>query len=151
MEDLDQIHLLFNNIFGGVDIDDETFTYTFLSTSQSWGGFALSTAQADSLPASGLVFDSDAVLTFTANLSDDAVNLPPEYDGETAFNNGAIDTSEDTGSGRDGEPPYRWSAYTSWFNLEAGDTQGSWLGGDNWSQLSDLTATWDNGVITLNT
>ena len=51
--------LLFNNIFGGVDIDEDTYTYTFLSTSQSWGGFALSTAQADALPASGLVFDSE--------------------------------------------------------------------------------------------
>ena len=141
--------LLFNNIFGGVDIDEATFTYTFLSTSESWGGFALSTAQAGSLPTSGLVFDSDATLTFSANLSNDEVSLPPEYDGESAFNNGSIDTSGDTGSGRDGEAPYRWSAYTTWFNLEGGDSQGSWAGGDNWSWLSDLPATWDNEVITL--
>ena len=141
--------LLFNNIFGGVDIDEDSFTYTFLSTSQSWGGFALSTAQANSLPTSGLVFDSDATLTFSAYLSDGAVNLPPEYDGETAFSNGSIDTSEDTGTGRDGDAPYRWSAYTTWFELATGDTQGGWAGGDNWSWLSDLPATWDNGVITL--
>ena len=30
------------------------------------------------------------------------LHLPPEYDGETAFSNGSIDTSEDTGTGRDG-------------------------------------------------
>ena len=101
--------------------------------------FALSRLkQADSLPTNGLVFDSDATLTFSAYLSDGAVTLPPEYDGESAFSNGSIDTSEDTGSGRDGDAPYRWSAYTSWFGLEAGDTQGAWQGGDNWSWLSDF-------------
>ena len=141
--------LLFNNIFGGVSIDDSSYTYTFLSTSEPWGGFALSNPQVATFPSNGLVFNSDATITFTANLSGGDVALPPAYDGETAFANGLIDTSEDTGSGRDSEPPYRWSAYVSWFNIEAGETQGTYVGGDNWSYLSDLPATWDNGVITL--
>ena len=80
---------------------------------------------------------------------DGDVTLPPEYDGETAFSNGNIDTSEDTGTGRDSDPPYKWSGYVEWFNLEGGDTKGTWLGGDNWGDLADLPATWNNGVITL--
>ena len=31
----------------------------------------------------------------------------------------------------------------------AGDTIGSYVGGDAWGQLSDLPAEWNNGVITL--
>ncbi|MDA0848535.1 MAG: hypothetical protein O2827_02110 [Verrucomicrobia bacterium] len=141
--------LLFNNIFGGVDVDESSFTYTFLSTSASWGGFALSNSQIDAWPAGGILLNNGATLTFTANLVDTPVDLPPEYNGETAFSDGVIDTSEDTGTGRDDEPAYKWSAYVAWFTLEAGDTQGTYAGGDNWGQLSDLPATWNNGVITL--
>lgn len=141
--------LVFSNIFGGVSIDDVTKTYTFLSTSASWGGFALSNDQVAEFPTNGLVFDQEATLTFTANWADTTVTLPPVYNGETAFSNGIIDTDEDVGTGRDGDPAYKWSAYVSWFTLEAGDTKGTYAGGDSWSQLSDLPATWDNGVITL--
>jgi hypothetical protein len=141
--------LLFDNIFGGVDLDDTTYTYTMLSTSESWGGFALSNSQVATFPSNGLVFNSDATLTFSAYLDDGEVSLPPQYNGETAFSNGVIDTSEDTGTGRDDDPAYKWSAYVSWHTLEAGDTQGTYVGGDNWGRLSDLPATWSNGVITL--
>ncbi|MDG1702471.1 MAG: hypothetical protein P8I61_06110 [Opitutae bacterium] len=141
--------LVFSNSFGGVSIDDATKTYTFLSTSQSWGGFALSNDQVAEFPTNGLVFDQEATLTFTANWADTTVTLPPVYNGETAFSNGIIDTDEDVGTGRDDDPAYKWSAYVSWFTLEAGDTKGTFAGQDSWSQLSDLPATWENGVITL--
>ena len=42
------------------------------------------------LPANGVVFENAATITFSANLVNTAVNLPPLYDGETAFSNGAI-------------------------------------------------------------
>jgi len=141
--------LLFSNIFGGVAIDESNFTYTFLSTSESWGGFALSNSQIDAWPTSGLLLNNGATLTFTANLVDNPVDLPPLYNGETAFSNGVIDTSGDTGTGRDDDPAYKWSAYVSWFELEAGDTKGAPAGGDNWGRLSDLPATWNNEVVTL--
>ena len=142
--------MIFDIAFGGVGYDANNNVYTHLSTAETWGGFLWNAAQsAAELPTSGLVFSQDATITFTANFVDGEVTLPPEYDGETAFSNGNIDTSEDTGSGRDDDPPYRWSAYVSWFTLEAGDTQGTYAGGDNWGQLGDLPATWDNGVITL--
>ena len=144
--------LIFDTPFGGVAYDSNSSgnVYTHLSTAETWGGFLLNSAQsAAQLPANGLVFADTATITFTANLVDTNVTLPPEYNGETAFSNGVIDTSEDTGTGRDSDPPYRWSAYVSWYNLDAGDTQGSFVSGDNWGQLSDLPATWNAGVITL--
>lgn len=141
--------LLFNNIFGGVAIDESNFTYTFLSDSQSWGGFALSGSQIGDWPTSGLLLNNGATLTFNAHLADSVSDLPPLYNGENAFANGVIDTSGDTGTGRDSDPAYKWSAYVTWYQLEAGDTIGSWLGGDAWGKLSDLPATWNNEVITL--
>ena len=142
--------MVFDIPFGGVGYDANNNVYTHLSTAESWGGFLWNATQsAAELPTSGLVFAESATITFTANLVDGDVTLPPEYDGETAFSNGSIDTSGDTGSGRDGDPPYRWSAYVSWFTLESGDTQGAYVGGDNWGQLGDLPATWNNDVITL--
>ena len=68
------------------------------------GGFALSNPQVP-IPFKWSCFQQRCC-TFTANLSGGDVALPPAYDGETAFANGSIDTSEDTGSGRDSEPPY---------------------------------------------
>ena len=141
--------LIFNNIFGGVSIDESTYTYTFLSTSTSWGGFALANDQVAEFPTNGLVFSQPATLTFTAHWADTEVTLPPEYNGETAFSNGIINTDEDVGTGRDDDPAYKWSAYVSWFTLEEGDTKGTPAGGDNWGDLADLPATWSNGVITL--
>lgn len=142
--------MVFDIAFGGVAYDSNGNAYTHLSTAESWGGFLWNATQsAAELPADGLVFADTATITFTANLVEGAVSLPPAYDGETAFSNGVIDTSEDTGTGRDSDPPYRWSAYVSWFTLEAGDTQGTYVGGDAWGQLGDLPATWNNGVITL--
>ena len=142
--------MVFDIPFGGVSYDSNGNLYTHLSTAESWGGFLWNATQsAAELPLDGLVFDSTATITFTANLNDGAVSLPPEYSGETAFSNGVIDTSEDIGTGRDDDPAYRWSAFVSWFTLEAGDTQGTYVGGDNWGYLSDLPATWNNGVITL--
>ena len=128
--------MVFDIAFGGVSYDANGNAYTHLSTAESWGGFLWNAAQSSAeLPTNGLVFDSTATITFTANLVDGDVTLPPEYDGETAFSNGTIDTSADSGSGRDDDPPYRWSAFVSWFNLEGGDTQGSYVGGDAWGQL----------------
>ena len=142
--------MVFDIPFGGVSYDSNTGAYTHLSTAESWGGFLWNATQsAEELPAGGITFADSAVITFTANLVDAAVSLPPEYDGETAFSNGQIDTSVDTGTGRDDDPAYKWSAYVSWFTLEAGDEQGTYVGGDNWGYLSDLPATWDNGVVTL--
>ena len=142
--------MVFDIPFGGVSYDSNTSAYTHLSTAEAWGGFLWNATQSsEELPTDGLVFDNTATITFTANLVDSTVSLPPEYDGESAFSNGNIDTSEDVGTGRDDDPAYKWSAYVSWFNLDAGDTQGSYAGGDNWGYLSDLPATWDNGVITL--
>ena len=116
--------LVFDNIFGGVTVDDK-------------------------FPENGLTFSAPATLTFTANLSDTQVVLPPEYNGETAFTDGIINTDEDIGTGRDGDPAYKWSAYVSWFDIDSGDNKGARAGGDSWSQLSHLPATWSNGVITL--
>ena len=142
--------MIFDTPFGGVSYDSGTNSYTHLSTAESWGGFLWNgTQSSEELPAGGLVFADTATITFTANLVEGDVTLPPEYDGETAFANGVIDTSEDTGTGRDPDPAYKWSAYVSWYTLEAGDTIGTRQGGDNWGDLADLPATWDNGVITL--
>ena len=142
--------MVFDIAFGGVSYDSNNNSYTHLSTAETWGGFLWNATQsAAELPADGLVFSDTATITFTANLVDGDVTLPPEYDGETAFSGGVVDTSGDTGSGRDDDPPYRWSAYVSWFTLEAGDTQGTYVGGDNWGALGDLPATWNNEVITL--
>ena len=142
--------MIFDIAFGGASYDSDGNTYTHLSTAESWAGFLWNSDQSSAaLPADGLVFSDTATITFTANLVDSTVTLPPEYNGETAFANGVIDTSEDTGTGRDDDPPYKWSAYVSWHTLEAGDTIGSYVGGDAWGQLSDLPAEWNNGVITL--
>ena len=143
--------MVFDIPYGGVDYDGSANAYTFLSSADSWGGFLWNATQsAAELPANGLVFaDDTATITFTANLYEAPVSLPPEYNGETAFSAGSIDTSEDTGSGRDADPPYKWSAFVTWFSLESDGSQGGYVSEDDWGYLADLPATWDNGVITL--
>ena len=138
--------LVFDIPFAGAAYDPNGNVYTNLSTADEGAGFVLEGAP---LPENGLVFSDTATLTFTANFVNTAVTLPPEYDGETAFSNGVIDTSADTGTGRDDDPPYRWSAYMEWFELGPGDTKGTGVNQSDWGQLSDLPATWNNEVLTL--
>ncbi len=138
--------LVFDIPFSGVAYDPNGNVYTNLSTADEGAGFVLEGAP---LPENGLVFSDTATLTFTANFVNTAVTLPPEYDGETAFSNGVINTSVDTGTGRDDDPAYRWSAYVEWFELSTGDTKGSSINQSAWGQLSDLPATWNNEVLTL--
>ena len=139
--------LVFSTNWGGESFvsNSDGNIYTHVSD----GGFLLSTEQMSEL--TGFTLDETATITFTASIVDTPTDvvLEPLYDGETALSDGAIDTSEDTGTGRAQDPPYRWSAFVTWYNLESNNTKGSYVGDDDWGQLGDLPATWNSGVITL--
>ena len=131
--------------------DDELYTFYHSSGSADWGGAAATGAPFGS---SGAVMNETITVTFTAALSNYEFDDPVVVNGEEAFGaDGSIDLSVDTAVG-DADNPRRWSGWTNWYYLEGDLGKGDIFGGDNWNDLSLLSASWSvNGdgeeVLTL--
>lgn len=157
----DALGLIFDTEFGGGQHGKgaERNIYLTPDTNQvtDYAGFLHSgTYDSEDFTAENnkLVFNNETgdVITFQARLSDADIGVPPDVDGEAAISNGVIDTSVDTGTGRvaNGETAYRWSAWANWWNINSNDEKsGDRIDGAPWVWLEDLSATWNNDVITL--
>jgi len=143
--------LIFDTAFGGEAGPQEVSgDYVYTHVNGSGGGFLINQAGLDLLEVGAETLAQEATVTFTAYLTETPSDVvkEPIKDGETAIlSNGIIDTSEDTGTGVDGDPPFKWSAHVAWYPHD--DPQGTEVGSDDWGQLYHLPATWDNGVLTL--
>ena len=149
--------LVFRTDFGGAQKANEvTKVYGVATGNEEWAGYKLGDPELSTIQDNsdgGLTFSDTATLSFTAYLSDVGIDPTPDYDGETAFSGGVVDTSKNSGTGivDDGADAYRWSGSVTHFAVNDDDTEGAWAGHvANWSPISNLPATWDdNGVLTL--
>lgn len=140
--------LVFRTVYGGSQVDELTYTYGVPTGSETWAGFKLSNPELLDIydnSNNGLVFPTEGTISFTAYLSDTPVTPVPNYDGETAFSNGVIDMSPDSGTGLDPDPPYKWSASVTRNEINSDGTEGAFQGYTaQWDPASNLPATWDN-------
>ena len=137
--------IVFETEFGGKSPVVQNSDGNVYSHAENSGGGYLYAIAAGNGPTLGY----GGKIKFTASLVDTPTDVvyAPEVDGESAINSdGTINTSEDTGDGRPPNDPYRWSGHMQWYYPDSLDSS---EGNERWGMLGDLSATWDQGVITI--
>ena len=157
--------LLYGNIFGGLQFNEDTLTFNLPSGAQSWAGAALKNnvyvtdengqqVLTSDWFGAGTKMNEEITISFVAALSEEEFAPPPSYSGESAFDStdGSINTSAPSETGESGDE-LRWSGWVTKFELGANEEKGGWLEDLNWGRIEDLPATWSDvdgeSILTL--